>query len=378
MSDAPRSRPRVAVFSPNQGVPTETFIRAHIERLPLGTVPIYGGGWRRADGRGPLWPLLRYPGAALGMLAPAAGRALYARLLARAMRRARIDVALAEYGSTAAAILDACRIARVPLVAYFYGFEAWRESVVREYLPAYRRLFVGAAAILCVSDSIRRRLLEWGAPPGKVHHIVCGADPARFDGAAPASAPCHFVAVGRFTEKKAPQLTLRAFGRAAAAEPAARLTMVGDGPLLHATRRLAADLGLADRVAFAGVRTPDEVAQLFRNARAFVQHSVTAPDGDREGTPVAILEAQMAGLPVVATRHSGIPEIVADNETGLLVDEGDTVAMGEAVARLARDAALAGRLGRQARERALKHYSLDRSLGALARVLQEAASGVPQ
>jgi len=376
MSAAHRPRPRVAVFSPNQGAPSETFIRAHIERLPLETVPIYGGGWRRSDERGPLWPFLRFPGAALKRVFPPTGRALYARSLARVLHRTRIDVALAEYGITGAEILDACRLAGIPLVAYFYGFEAWRTSLVEQHLPAYRRLFAGAAAIVAVSDSIRRRLLDWGAPADKVHHIVCGADPERFAGAAPESAACHFVAVGRFTAKKAPQLTLRAFGAAAAVEPAARLSMVGDGPLLHATRRLAAELGLEDRVSFLGVRPPDEVARLFRAARAFVQHSVTAADGDREGTPVAILEAQMAGLPVVSTRHSGIPEIVVDGETGLLVDEGDAAAMGKAMTKLAQDPALAGRLGRNARARALNLYSLDGSLADLTHVLRRAASGV--
>jgi glycosyltransferase involved in cell wall biosynthesis len=376
MSAAHRPRPRVAVFSPNLGAPSETFIRAHIERLPLETVPIYGNGWRRADAHGPLWPVLRFPGAALKRIFPPAGRALYARSLARMLRRTEADVALAEYGITGAEVLDACRLAGIPLVAYFYGYEAWRTSLVEQHLPAYRRLFAGAAAVVAVSDSIRRRLLDWGAPAEKVHHIVCGADPERFAGAVPESAACHFVAVGRFTAKKAPQSTLRAFGAAAADEPAARLSMVGDGPLLEATRRLAAELGLQERVSFLGVRPAEEVARLFRTARAFVQHSVTAADGDREGTPVAILEAQMAGLPVVSTRHSGIPEIVVDGETGLLVDEGDDAAMGKAMSKLARDPALAGRLGRNARTRALKLYSLDGSLADLARVLQQAAFGV--
>ena len=336
-------------------------------------VPVYGGGWRRQGDRGPLWRVLRYPGGALLRLAPPLGRALYARALARKLRDLGIDVALAEYGTTGAEIRAACRRGGIPLVVYFYGFDAWRTPLVERLLPEYRRLFADAAAIVAVSDSIRKRLLQWGAPPAKVHHIVCGADAEQFSGAMPEKSGPLFVAVGRFVEKKAPQSTLRAFGQALAAEPRARLVMIGEGELLEPARHLAAELRLGEHVEFRGACPPREVAELFRRARAFVQHSVTAADGDREGTPVAILEAQMAGLPVIATRHSGIPEIVLEGYTGLLVDEGDAKAMGGAMARLATDPGYAGRLGRQAREHALARLSLAASLEALAGVLEHAA-----
>jgi glycosyltransferase involved in cell wall biosynthesis len=289
--------------------------------------------------------------------------------------RLRIDVVLAEYGTTATEVRHACNLAGIPLVACFYGFDVWRDSLVQRYLPDYEHLFAEAAAIVAVSDSIRQRLLAWGAPVAKLHHIVCGADATRFSGATPERAEPLFIAVGRFVEKKAPLITVRAFRDTAAADPRATLCMVGDGPLLGAARRLAAEYGLEGKIRFLGVRPPAEVAEMFKGARAFVQHSVTAADGDREGTPVAILEAQMAGLPVIATRHSGIPEIVLDGETGLLVGEGDTRAMADAMTRLSRDAELAGRMGRRAREAALANHSLETSLQALARELESAAAG---
>ena len=177
-------------------------------------------------------------------------------------------------------------------------------------------------------------------------------------------APPHFLAVGRFVGKKAPHLTISAFGEMYLVEPAATLTMVGDGPLLEQARAHATSLGLQDAISFPGVLTPEEIVALMGNARAFVQHSVTAPDGDREGSPVALLEAQMAGLPVVSTRHSGIPEIVADGETGILVEERDAAGMGRAMARLAREPMLAGTLGKAGRERALAHFSQARTLAA--------------
>jgi glycosyltransferase involved in cell wall biosynthesis len=364
---------RVAVFSPNRNAPTETFIRSHIEQLPLETVPFYGADWYLSDSRGYVWPVLRYAGAVLGRVAPKVSHSLHAVALSRKLKRLKIDVVLAEYGVTGAGILDACRKAAAPLVVYFYGFDASSRPVIEKHLADYRRIFAYAAAVIAVSSSIKARLSEWGAPPDRTHHMVCGVDPDRFQGASPAQATAHFIAVGRFVEKKAPHLTVLAFREVVAVDPSAKLSMVGDGALLGPTRRLAQALGLDRNVEFLGIRKPEEVSALLRAARAFVQHSLVAEDGDSEGTPVGITEAQMAGLPVVSTFHAGIPEVVEDGVTGFLVPEGDATAMGRMMARLALDAALAERMGRHARERALRLFTLDSHLASLAKLLAEAA-----
>ena len=79
----------------------------------------------------------------------------------------------------------------------------------------------------------------------------------------------------------------------------------------------------------------------MRHARAFLQHSVVAQDGESEGTPVSVMEAGASGMPVIATRHAGIPEVVVNEETGVLVDEHNVSAMSDAIVRLAQDPALA-------------------------------------
>ena len=137
-----------------------------------------------------------------------------------------------------------------------------------------------------------------------------------------------FVAVGRFVDKKAPQLTLAAFGQVAATLREAQLVMIGDGPLFESTRRAARSFGLEDRVEFRGRQTSQEVATAMRKARVFVQHSIRTVRGDSEGTPVSILEAGAAGLPVVSTRHAGIKDVVQHGSTGFLVEEGDVEGIG--------------------------------------------------
>jgi glycosyltransferase involved in cell wall biosynthesis len=202
-------------------------------------------------------------------------------------------------------------------------------------------------------------------------------DCSAFGGANPATAPATFLSVGRFTAKKAPDLTLRAFARVRQKVPGAQLRMVGFGPLLEPCRKLAGELGLDGAVTFLGACPPPVIQGEMRRARCFVQHSIVAPDGDSEGTPVSILEAGASGLPVVSTRHAGIPDVVLDGVTGLLVEEGDVEGMACALVRLALDPDLAARLGQAARQRIAEHFSLPDRIGRLWAILDSCIAGAP-
>jgi glycosyltransferase involved in cell wall biosynthesis len=107
-------------------------------------------------------------------------------------------------------------------------------------------------------------------------------------------------------------------------------------------------------------------------ARCFVQHSVEASNGDSEGTPVGILEAGASSLPVVATRHAGIPDVVVEGQTGFLVDERDTTAMAAQMLRLAQDSELAARLGSAARLHVERNFSQEQSLDRLWTIIESA------
>ena len=113
----------------------------------------------------------------------------------------------------------------------------------------------------------------------------------------------------------------------------------------------------------------------MQQARALVQHSITAADGDSEGTPVSILEAGAAGLPVVSTRHAGIPDVVVEGKTGLLVDEDRTDEMAQHILALAENPGFADELGRNAAIHIRRTYTMSHSIRRLAQVLEAAASG---
>jgi glycosyltransferase involved in cell wall biosynthesis len=365
------ARPRVCIVQPGPCSPSETFLEAHAAHLParvtvlhtttmtLGGRPLVSRAWAARALRRAVRSALRRSRAEAETA-----------VLVKAFRACRPEAVLAEYGDTGVGVMEACRRADVPLVVHFHGYDASLRAQLEALADAYRPLFHQAAAVVAVSRAMRARLIALGAPAEKVHYNPYGVDCAQFAGAAPAEAPPVFLAVGRFTAKKAPQLTLRAFAEVHRALPEARLRMIGFGPLQEACFELARELGIDRAVAFLGPCPPAVVRAEMRRARCFVQHSVQAPDGDAEGTPVAILEAGAAGLPVVATRHGGIPDVVADGRTGLLVAEQDVRGMAAGMLRLAREPALAGQFGAAARRRVVAEFSLEERLGRLGALIE--------
>ena len=143
--------------------------------------------------------------------------------------------------------------------------------------------------------------------------------------------------------------------------------------MLEEAKGLVRQQSLTTQVRFAGVLPPTEIAALMRQVRGFVQHSLVAPDGDSEGSPVAVMEAQLSGLPVVATRHAGIPEVVMDGSTGILVEEGDVQAMANAMAQLVRNPQLAARLGAAGQARMSLHLTVEHHLAAVSALLHRVA-----
>jgi len=292
----------------------------------------------------------------------------------RAFADTRAQVVLAEYGETAVLVREACVRAGLPLVVHFHGYDISDRHVLARNRDAYREVFCTASAVVAVSRDMERRLTELGVPAAKLHYRPCGVDCGVFTGGHPAAAPPIFVAVGRFVEKKAPHLTVRAFARALHDVPHARLVMIGEGPLLGTCRDLVVELGLASSVLLLGPQPPEAVRDQLVHARAFVQHSVVAANGDSEGTPVSVLEAGACGLPIIGTRHGGIPDVVVENVTGLLVNEHDVDAMGDAMKRLGTDAALAARLGQAGAARVRECFSAERTGSRLYEILLAAAS----
>ncbi|WP_164851152.1 glycosyltransferase [Larkinella soli] len=364
---------KLCIAYPNRNNYSETFIYNHLHYLKPALS--LSGGWRpyrTQDGenliRLPLAEALRV-GVKRGL--PWLYPAFYTYYLSRYLKENRPEVVLAEYGPTGTAVLDACRKTGVPLVVHFHGFDASDQVSIEKYRRGYQALFAYAKAVVAVSADMAQQLIRLGADPEKIHRNPYGVDTGFFQGARPETADKIVLAVGRFTGKKAPHLTIRAFDKVLERHPDARLVMIGNGELLEASRKLVGELELKHAVSFEGVKKAEEIAAWHRKARLFVQHSVVNPaNGDSEGTPNTVLEASASGLPIVSTRHAGIKEAVDHEVTGFLVEEGDVEGMANYIHLLLSDPKKAGELGRNARQKMIREYEMSDRTAELARILQ--------
>ncbi|MFA5258248.1 MAG: glycosyltransferase [Opitutales bacterium] len=349
---------------------SETFIDDHIRYLSDSALVLWGNP-----------PLLVNVGggttclepAEVGMLKAAQNAQQQARItlpaIARYLLSRKVRVVLAEYGPIGVALAPLCEKIGIPLVVHFHGYDASLHKWFENDAAFYRSLFQTARKIIVVSKAMKQRLIAAGAPADKLVLNPYGVDVNQWTPAVAGNNPPMFLAVGRFVEKKRPALTIRAFARMLETVPEATLYMIGDGDLLAECRKLAADLHIEDKVCFTGVQSREMVHVYMSRARAFVQHSAVAANGDSEGLPVGILEAGSMALPVVSTFHAGIPDAVRDGLDGFLVKEGDVEAMSDAMIRLASDPDLATRIGQSFRERICEGYTRRISLGHLAETL---------
>jgi colanic acid/amylovoran biosynthesis glycosyltransferase len=369
---------RICIVTPDKDAYSETFIHSHIQNLPGKIYPLYGGTFPIYKDNGEA--LLQLPGFWHRVIQLILRKIFKVTLNEEAQRSKalkqfiidnKIEAVLAEYGPTGHAIRNVCLEAGVPLIVHFHGYDAYEDKTLIKH-NQYKELFAAAEAIIVVSKDMKKQLLELGAPPEKLKYIPYGIDLNQFNGAEPQNASPVFVAVGRFVDKKAPHLTLLAFKKVLEKVPEARLKMFGTGDLYEACCQLTKALQMNHAVSFKGSRSSHEIASEMRQARGFIQHSLRTNSGDSEGTPVAVLEAGASGLPVVSTRHGGIPDVVIDGQTGLLFDEGDINGMANAILKVAQYPILAGEMGRKAQIRIRENFNMGKSIQALSEVIENA------
>ncbi len=226
-----------------------------------------------------------------------------------------------------------------------------------------------AAFTVTISDDNRAVFeRECGGPISTLEVIHCGVDTTVFHPVPRVAAPDRplaILAIGTLHEVKGQTHLVEACRLLAATGVPFSCRFVGDGPDRTALERQVANAGLADLVEFLGRRTRAEIAGLIGASDVLVAPSVPTRSGKREGIPVVLMEAMSAGLPVVASALSGIPELVVDGASGLTVPPGDAPAIAAALRRLHDDPELRTRLGVAARERVVAEFDVDRNAGRL-------------
>lgn len=327
------SPPVVAIFrSPLFNAP-ETFVRTHAKSLSHYR-PLMVGLEDKGNVPPHLYDRRILPGSALARCRfrlIGASRAFVERV--RAHRPALLH---AHFGPDGLIALSLARRLGIPLVTTLHGYEVSRSnsrlltsghlSWIRYALQG-RSLMNGGDLFVAVSEALRRRAIQRGYPPDRTIVIRNGIDVCRFATRSASPEKGLILHVGRLVPKKGTSLLLRAFAGVRACRPDARLVIIGDGPLRAGLERQVAQQGLANAVTFLGQRSQEEVAGWMGRAWLLTAPSLTARDGDAEGLPTVIIEAAAAGLPVVASDHSGAPEAVDDGASGFVVPEGDATAL---------------------------------------------------
>ncbi|GAA0470631.1 glycosyl transferase family 1 [Actinoplanes capillaceus] len=364
---------RVAIWRSAMLPGSETFIRAQGDALTRWQ-PTYVGAVRAGSALSRPDDVITFP--------DGGGDFLRLRLtgasprLRTVLAEVRPDLVHAHFGGDGWLVSHSARRLGRPLVVTVHGHDVTRQPRAPglhglRYRRNLRTVFDRAALVIAVSDVIRARAEQCGADPARirVHHTGVPVPhtppivPKRWD----------VVFVGRFVAKKGVDDLLTALSTLTAPRP--RALLIGDGPLLPSMRALAERLGVD--ATFVGARPPASVKQHLAESRMLAAPSKTAPDGDTEGLPTTILEAGALGLPVVATRHSGIPEAVVDGETGLLVPEADPRSLGAALAHLLGDAGLRRRLGARARAHVATHFDLNTQTSRLEDLYDQAVHTSP-
>ncbi len=355
---------KVAIVTNKPYSSCETFVKAQIDLLPFEIVQLYGGNLPfRLEGR-------KYISSSiLKRIIDRIGGNDPINQTINLLKSQKIDVVLAQYGMVGAEVLPVCKVLNIPLIVHFHGADAVRHSVLKKHKLQYNEMFDYATKVISVSHEMTSRLILIGCKREKIVYNPYGPNDSFFN-VKLTSANNQFIAIGRFVEKKAPHLLILAFHKVIRKYGKARLVIAGDGALLDSCKDLVFALGIENHVNLPGRISPEEYKNYLKESIAFVQHSIEAQDGDMEGTPVAILEASAAGLPIISTKHAGIPDVVIDGETGLFCRERDINAMADNMIWVLenRDAAL--EMGKKGKERIKNNFSMKRHIDGLTKIIE--------
>lgn len=265
------------------------------------------------------------------------------------------------------------RARRAALVVTFYGIELrWVKRSLPFLKGFVRRVARGADRVVAISSATAREIRELVDVPVVVIPYTTTLPPRVAARASAARDGLTLLFVGRLVELKGVAYLIEAAARLRG-RVAARLVVVGIGPDRRRLETLARSLGVADVVEFRD-KVPDaELQQAYATTDVLVLPSILDARGDTEGLGVVLLDAMSCGIPVIASRVGGIPDIIVDGESGVLVPPADAGALADAIERLARDPAYARRLGEGGRARVQTHFTWDAIVGQWEVAYREAA-----
>lgn len=361
--EAERLRPHIR-YLPLLGARTVAANLYYIVRRPrlyAGTLlTVLRGSYRQAGG-----------GAAKGVVV-----FLKSNRIARIVEREGYDHVHAHFiHHPATAAFAIHRLTGVPFSLTAHGSDLFVDPAL---LPEKIR---EAALTISVSEYNRSYIRQRLPRGGRIEIVHCGVDLGNFT-FKPRTHIRRVISVARLVPLKGHSTLIRAFAAVLEHDPGLMLEIVGEGPEAKSLLDLCRDLGVDSQVQFHGALTAPSVRAALDAADLFVLATCERPDGSifegrMDGIPVSLIEAMASGLPVISTRVSGIPELVVDEGTGLLVPPDDPKQLGDAMIRLIEDPAFAARLARQAREHVEESFALARQSSVLVKLFADLMAPTP-
>ena len=263
----------------------------------------------------------------------------------------RLDVIYCHFGPTANEYLFLKDIFKIPYVTKFYGYDV-SSYIKQQGKDVYKELFKKGDLFLSIGNNMKDRLIQLGCPKDKIiiHHMGIDVEKFKFNSQRlHHNGKINILTIARLVEKKGLWYSIEAVARTIKKYPNIEYKIIGDGPCKNELQRYISNLGVNGRIRLVGKKNSLEVSAFMREADIFLLSSITATDGDMEGIPVSLMEAQAVGLPTLSTYHSGIPEVVKDGKSGFLVPEKNIEALSEKLIHLIEHPEKWPKLGRNGR-----------------------------
>lgn len=295
-----------------------------------------------------------------------------------------LDLIHAHFAIDGLYALKLAQLKGIPLCTTLHGFDVTvsNKDLLTSRSPAWISYFLHQKKLknqgdkfICVSDFIAQQALRHGFPENKIVQHYIGIDIDKYKPRERQDYQGIILHVARLVEKKGTAVLINAIKHVKERNADVKLVIIGDGPLMGELKAQVSSLGLERNVTFTGALSHGDVMTWMRKASMLVLPSITAKTGDAEGLGMVLLEAAVTSVPVIGTRHGGIPEAIIDEHTGFLVRERDANQLAERIDYLLNNEQTSFEMGDNARNFIREKFNLSEQTLKLEKIYQELIHG---
>lgn len=362
------------VFIQQQAEALENFKKCYIGRRVIGKKP-----------EGAVAHVLNERGDLAGKISEIANAFTTSALPYQTVLKAQpLDLIHAHFAIDGLYALKLAQLKGIPLCTTLHGFDVTvsNKDLLTSRSPAWISYFLHQKKLknqgdkfICVSDFIAQQALRHGFPENKIVQHYIGIDIDKYKPRERQDYQGIILHVARLVEKKGTAVLINAIKHVKERNADVKLVIIGDGPLMGELKAQVSSLGLERNVTFTGALSHGDVMTWMRKASMLVLPSITAKTGDAEGLGMVLLEAAVTGVPVIGTRHGGIPEAIIDEHTGFLVRERDANQLAERIDYLLNNEQTSFEMGDNARNFIREKFNLSEQTLKLEKIYQELIHG---